>query len=380
MNRQPAGIPVGGQFAHTAHAEPAGVSLHDQSGSTPASAPGPWAAAFRLGQAGLEGDLTPYTGGNPDAAGGSLAYVSPRGHELVISGAGTDRLTIHHFDPTEENTFTAERTGCQDPAKAVEAIGDVLWDLETKDAFSAGFTDNGEVFEIRDIEIGNDDGAGYAAMTVRDDVDDELYIRHNYDTGETTVSSERGVLDGPAREAALDALIVDMSEESEDGDSEVAVARAFERIRSAALQLPGADKRIAPRTESEMKAGLRDLAGRLRSRDGIPEQQARNTAVTVAGAQLGLQYINTVGAVNATGNSNAAAMYAIGAAAIAPMPKQLEAHKHDAAAMREDIRNAQETLRRTGGLLDGFAAGGRQPIFRQLDDSLTEMDEFLAGP
>ncbi|MFF2678057.1 hypothetical protein ACFVRT_15910 [Arthrobacter koreensis] len=379
-NRQPAGIPVGGQFATTAHAEPAGVHMNDQSGSIPASAPGAWAAAFGLGQAGLQGDVTLYTGGNPDAAEGALAYVSPRGHELVISGAGTDNLTIHHFDPTEENTFTTERTGCEDPAKAVEAIEDVLWDLETRDVFTAGFYD-GEVFETREVELGRTgDGTSCASMTVRDEGDNELYVSHDYDTGKTTLSSERGELSGLAQEAALDALIVDMAEESEDGNNEVAAARAFERIRSAALKLPGAEKRLAPRKESDTKAGMRDLMEHVQNRDSTTGQQARNAAVLATGAQLGLEYINAVTTVNAGGDSTSAAMYAIGAAALAPLPGRLEADKHDTAAMREHIRKTQETLRKTGSLLDGFAVGGRQPVFLQLDNTLTEMDEFLVGP
>ncbi|MCC3292615.1 hypothetical protein [Arthrobacter sp. zg-Y1110] len=381
MNRQPQGIPVGGQFAATAHAEPARVTLYgDLSGSiTPAGA---WVAAFNLGKTGLEGDFTPYTGGNPDAPEGSLNYVSPSGHELVLSGVGTEDFQIHHFDPSEENTFTIGAGDGRNPVKAAKDIQDALWDLEVRDAFDAGFSD-GNVYEIRDTELGRTaDGENYGAMMIRDDDDNEFTVRHNYDTGETSLSIPGyGPLDGPAEGAALDSIIVDMAEEPDDGNNDVAAARAFEKIRAFALKAPGAGDRIDARKATPVMQQMLEISGAVQAEHPeMSTQQARNITVAGASAQMGLDYIDASRRSNESGNTGAAALYAIGIGSMRQLPSQLTEHKDDTAKMRTAIREARSKLGVDGRMLDSFAPNGRQPVFQELDNHLKTMDDFLSGP
>ncbi|MGK3708641.1 hypothetical protein [Arthrobacter sp. IK3] len=375
MNRQPQGIPAGGQFAATPHSENDSVTL-----PAPAQPAFPAAAAFELGKAGLQGELSQYTGGNPDAPEGAMAYVSPAGHELVLSGVGTDTLMIQHFDPTEENTFTTERSGCKDPAKAVAAIEDVLWDLEAQDSFSAGFAD-GDVYEIREVELGRDaDGTNRAMIIVRDEDDNELTVSHNYDTGTTTFTSDYGDLDGLAEEAALDSIVVDMAEEVEGGDNNLAIRRAFERVRAAALRSPGAAGRLTPLARTELQQKMLEHSEAIKSDNWqLTTQQARNITVAQVSARLGQGYAEAA-RTNTPGRENSAAMYAISAAALAPLSGKLADCYSDTEAARAHIRETRETLSGNTSMLDAYAPGGRQPIFKEVDEHLKDLDGFISGP
>lgn len=338
-------------------------------------------AAFELGKAGLQGDLTPYAGDNPDAGDLAMTYVSPRGHELVISGAGTESAMVHHFDPSEENTFALGGFDGRSPAETVKAINEVVWELEVRDAFDSGFRD-GEVYELREAELGRSkDGGNFAQMEVSDEDGNRTTVHHDYDTGVTTIFDEDGQLDGMTESITMDAIVIDMAEEPEDGNLQVAMARAFERIRANAANVPGSGDFISPRTLTDHEARLHANADAVRrSNEGMSTQIARNISAVGSASGFGTAYLGAAKKANESGNHEASAMLLISTTAIMDLPEKMLDHKDDTAKMREDIEQARAKLRRDGSLLDGFAPSGRQPIFQGLDDQLQELDRFISGP
>lgn len=376
INRQPEGIPAGGQFAASLHAEPE-VALGESSANTRLDA----VAAFELGKAGLQGELTPYTGSDPDAGEDAMTYVSPLGRELVISGAGTQNCMVHHFDPSGENTFHIGDIDGRNPSETVEALNSAVWDLEVRDAFDMGFRD-GEVYEIRDTELGRTkDGDSYALMSLSDDEGNWSTVHHNYGTGITTIADDSSTLTGMAESITMDAIVTDMAEEPTDGNLPVAMARAFERIRADAVKVPGSGEFISPRELSRHESQMHEYAAAVQEANpGMSTQAARNISAVGAGAEIGLAYLDAAKKNNEAGNQEAAAMYLIGTQAVKNLPAKMLDHKNDTARMREDIEEARTKLRRDGSMLDAFAHNGRQPIFKQLDDTLREVDGFISGP
>jgi hypothetical protein len=170
--RQPKGIPVGGQFAATTHADPnvalsaaaehqavlaemgaaarAGVThssagyiatlmknspetVYEENAATLAAANGCTVEDIRsidgvfnrgerplhvtgtgddlpdhLASAGLTGHLTPYTGSNPDIADGAWTYTSETGRELVLSRTEDGSFFVWNEDRDEDFSFHLE--------------------------------------------------------------------------------------------------------------------------------------------------------------------------------------------------------------------------------------------------------------------------------
>ncbi|MBG0738828.1 hypothetical protein IV500_05260 [Paeniglutamicibacter antarcticus] len=171
-NRQPKGIPVGGQFAATTHSDPevrlqvsaehrsalaemgaasrAGIShtsatyvatlmknspaaVWDENAATLAAANGCTVddirsidAVFNRGErplevtgsgddlpdlltaGGLTGHLTPYTGSHPDIPDKAWTYTSGTGRELILSRTEDGGFTVWNDDPDEDYSFSVE--------------------------------------------------------------------------------------------------------------------------------------------------------------------------------------------------------------------------------------------------------------------------------
>lgn len=234
-NRQPEGVPTGGQFATTTKTE-SDVTLTPARSGLSIDPACQGKAVQDLAAAGLKGTLAPYHGGDPDIPDGSLSYHSPEGHELAISGLGTGSTAIHMIsgDPDHSFTVTRENATARDVVEGIEAAA---WCDDLAGAFETTFDHGGEN-EVRDSYLSRNPETGdmVAGMTISDQDGNWFSVDHNYTTGETTAAPESAAGPGPLPDVDLDAVITDLTGKDTGGDTQGAAASAFadvmEQVRS----------------------------------------------------------------------------------------------------------------------------------------------------
>ncbi|MCC3299314.1 hypothetical protein [Arthrobacter caoxuetaonis] len=242
-NRQPQGIPTGGQFAATTHSE-SSISLggpprpdlviHDPSIDSE--------AVQELAAAGLKGGLFPARE-SQDLPEGSVELWTD-GARLGISGLGTDEVAVKFLsdDPNREFTMThSNKPSTEDIMNAIEAA---QWKDKLTDVFAGSFRD-GEDFEVRDNYLGRNSHTGdyVAGMTVSTHTGDWFTLDHNFTTGQTTVDSESWMNEKPFPQDFVDPIISDLTGKDAYGeDAQRAAAEAFGKVKERAEQMPGYEK------------------------------------------------------------------------------------------------------------------------------------------
>jgi hypothetical protein len=219
-SRQPKGIPVGGQFAAAAHPE-SGVSLDQNEGLSVAAGTDP-ALAEKLAAGGLKGSLAPYKGNNPDAGDNPHAYTSPGGRELILSSSDDEGFRAMYDDRYDVETFSLEITPEDATSEAcVETVQDALWQLAINDANSEipGGLRSADYYELQEVTLDrNPDGGLVGEIRARNDDDMETIVRHDVQTGTTTVYREGEWLDGLAADWELAAVFEGLRSEPDHGD------------------------------------------------------------------------------------------------------------------------------------------------------------------
>ncbi|ACL42157.1 hypothetical protein Achl_4206 (plasmid) [Pseudarthrobacter chlorophenolicus A6] len=307
--RQPKGIPVGGQFAATTHSEPgtalsasdeqasfaemgaaarAGLThssathiaallkkspeaVYDENVATLAAANGCTyedihginlvfnqgdrplrvtgtgnSLPNELAAAGLTGDLSPYTGNNPDIEEGAWAYKSPTDRELVLSRTEDGGFSVWHEDRYDENSFHLE-TAPEDvtPESNLDSIKSALWDLAVTDANNSSPTplSSGDFYELRDVRLEkNSRGEAYAEILASNDDGMWTTVSHNFATGATTVDRDGDLLTGPAADIEMAAVFEGLHSEPDNGDFEAHAKTVFGNLLTQAAADPDAPR------------------------------------------------------------------------------------------------------------------------------------------
>jgi hypothetical protein len=191
-----------------------------------------------LAAAGLTGELSPYTGTNPDITEGSLAYTSPTGRELVLDATEHGGFIVWHEDRYDEGSFHLE-TAPEDvtPASNVDSVKGALWDLAVTDANYASPTplSGGDYYELRDVQLDqNSSGQPCAEFSASNDDGMWTTVRHNFATGETTVDRDGSLLAGPGAELEMAAVFEGLHSEPENGDFEAHARTVFGNLLTQA--------------------------------------------------------------------------------------------------------------------------------------------------
>ncbi|QOD06103.1 hypothetical protein [Pseudarthrobacter sp. BIM B-2242] len=302
QSRQPEGIPTGGQFATTPHSEPAvalvassghqaslaemgaaaraGIpyssaqhiagllrkspeAVYDENVATLAAANGctyedihgihrvfnegerPLVVTGtgddlpdQLTAAGLTGELSPYTGDNPDIEDGAWAYKSPTGRELVLSRTADGGFMVWHEDRYDEDSFHLE-TAPEDvtPESSVESVKSALWSLAVTDANSGSPTplSSGDFYELRDVHLEqNSKGETYAEIIASNDDGIWTTVTHNFSTGATTVDRDGDRLTGVAADWEMAAVFEGLHSEPDNGDFDAHAKTVFGNLLTQA--------------------------------------------------------------------------------------------------------------------------------------------------
>lgn len=318
--RQPKGVPVGGQFAATTHAEPstalpvedehhaalaemgaaarAGLphsaathiaellkkspaAVYEENVATLAAANGTTAEAIRsidrvfnhgdrplkvtgtgnslpdeLAAAGLTGELSPYTGNNPDIADGAWAYKSPTDRELVLSRTEDGGFMVWHEDRYDEAGSFHLETAPEDvtPESNLDSVKSALWDLAVTDANFNSPTplSTGDFYELRDVRL-EKNTRGEASAEVLASNDDGMWttVSHNFSTGATTVDRDGDLLTGPAAEIEMAAVFEGLHSEPDNGDFNAHAKTVFSNLLAEAAKDPDAPLWATTLTEKE---------------------------------------------------------------------------------------------------------------------------------
>lgn len=300
--RQPRGIPVGGQFAATTHTEPATVlagsdeqavlaemgaaaraglphtsaqhiaellkkspdAVYDENVATLAAAN---ACTYEdihginrvfnqgerplrvtgtgnnvpdeLAAAGLTGEISPYTGDNPDIEEGAWLYKSPTGRELVLSRTEDGGFTVWHEDRYDDAGSFHLETAPEDvtPESNLDSVKSALWDLAVTDANYSSPTplSTGDFYELRDVQLEkNSRGEAYAEVLASTDDGTWTTISHNFATGATAVDRDGTLLEGPAADIELAAVFEGLGSEPDNGDFHAHAKRVFGNLLAQA--------------------------------------------------------------------------------------------------------------------------------------------------
>lgn len=250
--RQPKGIPVGGQFAPTAHSEPearlASINIDQfNHGVQPLRVEGASSdLTDELAAAGLTGSLVRYTGGNPDIEDGAWAYTSNSNRDLVLSRTGDGGFVVHHDDRYDEDSFHLETTPEDStPESNVESVRRALWDLAVADANYTSPTQlaTGDFYELREVTLDrNGQGQAYAAVMASNDDGMWTTVTQNYSTGAVGIERDGTRLTGPAAELELAALFEGLGSEPLNGDFHAHVRSVFSNLLTTATADPDAPR------------------------------------------------------------------------------------------------------------------------------------------
>lgn len=236
-NRQPEGIPTGGQFATMTKSE-SDVSIASGGTSLSIDEGCNTEAVRALADAGLKGRFQPYRGDDPDVAEGSVTYNSPEGHEMVISGLGSAEVQIRTGNPDDNSGLTMSHGNNPSAEEIKKGIDVAAWMEDTNEAFGVSFTDGEneirETYFDRNIETGD----MVAGMTVSDSEGNWHTVDHNFTTGQTTATPESGPGSHPLPEADLDAIMSDLTGTDASGNSQAVAAAAFGKIRNRVQDSP----------------------------------------------------------------------------------------------------------------------------------------------
>jgi len=88
-------------------------------------------------------------------------------------------------------------------------------------------------------------------------------------------------------------------------------------------------------------------------------------------------YLDSGKAALAAGHETQAAMYVIAHGAMHDLPRKIHAAGNDQSAARAALAGGRKQLRSAGSLLDMAHPSGRQPAFRNADEVLARLEEFL---
>lgn len=308
--RQPRGIPVGGQFAATTHTEPStalagaddqavlaemgaaaraglphssathiaellkkspeavydenvatlaaanactyedihGINLVFNHGERPLRVTGTGdGVPDELTAAGLTGDISPYTGDNPDIEDGAWAYKSPTDRELVLSRTESGGFFVWHEDRCDDAGSFHLETAPEDvtPESKVESVRDALWDLAVTDANYGSPTSlsTGDFYELRDVRLEkNAAGQPYAEVLTSNDDGMWTTVTHNFATGATTVDRDGDLLTGPAAEIEIAAVFEGLHSEPDNGDFDAHAKTVFGNLLTQAAADPDAPR------------------------------------------------------------------------------------------------------------------------------------------
>lgn len=242
-NRQPQGIPTGGQFAASMHSEPS-ISLGgppepklvilDPSIDSP--------AIQELADAGLRGGL--YAAEEDHDLPEGSVVLRTDGVQVGLSGLGTDEVAVKLLSDDPGREFTMTHSNKPSTEDVMNAIGTTVWKDKLTDTFGETFQD-GEDFEVRDNYLGRNSHTGdyIAGMTVSTPNGDWFSLDHNFTTGKTTVDSETWMDEKPFPQEFVDPIISDLTGKDVYGeDAQRAAAEAFGEVRARAEQMPGYDK------------------------------------------------------------------------------------------------------------------------------------------
>lgn len=230
-NRQPEGIPTGGQFATMTKSE-ADVSLAAGTNTLTIDEDCSTEAVQALADAGLKGRIEPYRGDDEDMPEGMVVYSSPAGHEIGISGLGGEEVEIRIMTDDEYRSLRMSHTGNPSAEEVVKAIEVAAWTEDVTDSFSVGFTDGENEIRETYFDRNTETGDFVAGMTLSDQDGNWLTVDHNYTTGETTATPESGPGTHPLPPVDLDAVMSDMTGTDASGNSQAVAAAAFGRIRN----------------------------------------------------------------------------------------------------------------------------------------------------
>ncbi|MET4143789.1 hypothetical protein [Arthrobacter sp. UYCo732] len=199
-----------------------------------------------LAAAGLTGELSPYTGNNPDIAEGAWAYKSPTDRELVLSRTQGGGFIVWHEDRYDEGSFHLE-TEPEDvtPESNVESVKSALWDLAVTDANYGSPTplQTGDFYELRDVRLERDtSGQLYAEIITSNDDAMWTTVSRNFATGTLTVDRDGVLLTGPAADLEMAAVFEGLGSEPDNGDFGSHATKVFGNLLNQAAVDPDAPR------------------------------------------------------------------------------------------------------------------------------------------
>lgn len=232
--RQPKGVPVGGQFAATAHQE-ASVALTPPSG--PVGSPEQW-----LAKGGLHTTLRKTARGH--------SYISPGGRRVLLTDLGTRQAGVH-----VGTTMIGSGTHGASPEADVDAIRTATWKAAVGDAAKTdpAIFHGGQYRPAqRPPWISVTDGELVACQPISGDYNSHFtYLRHNYTTGTTEVRRDVMVTRMQDDTPTLGDIVLRMR----DGNDGEAVAReAFDLLLSRSCADPDAHPDILAHLATDPRA------------------------------------------------------------------------------------------------------------------------------
>ncbi|MGK3708639.1 hypothetical protein [Arthrobacter sp. IK3] len=158
-----------------------------------------------LEAAGLSGTVTLHRDDTQDVTEDTLRYTNTDGDQVLLSGIGTDRLTVRCFTPPATYAFTHPLTAAQ----AVTAVEYAIWQTYVQPAFAEHLTGTGYAILSCDLGRGNG-GHPCASVTAASAAGTQVRVTHDYSTGETLAGIEdrtaRGQIRGIDPEAFMEEL------------------------------------------------------------------------------------------------------------------------------------------------------------------------------
>ncbi|WP_427019395.1 hypothetical protein ACQCSX_22140 (plasmid) [Pseudarthrobacter sp. P1] len=136
---------------------------------------------------------------------------------------------------------------------------------------------------------------------------------------------------------------------------------------------------LAPAAPEPKNPDWHALADQITA-NGARVEKARSVTAQLVSLELVKAYAGNSRAALDAGAESSSAMYLIAASSLQTLAEKLEKAGEDPAALRSAVTSARRSLSRTGSLLDGFHPTGRQPIFREADTVLGELETFLTFP